>query len=509
MRHLRSGSSTRLCCSFLALVLVLACTTDPRVGQTSPVPDSPREPNIVLIVADDAGYGDFSVYGQRRFATPNIDRLASEGIRFTQFYAGSTVCAPSRSVLMTGQHTGHTFIRGNPSQVDSAYALPPGTDYPLPDSVVTLPELLQQAGYVTGAFGKWGLGYPGSEGDPNNQGIDHFFGYLSHRAAHHYYPEYLWANDRKVSLSGNENAGLRTYSHDVIQERALAFLEENQDRPFFLYLPYTIPHAELLVPDDSILARFEERYGEAPLPAAETSLEDYGGPYAIPERPRAARAAMMTRMDRSVGEVLAKLEELGIDNNTLVLFSSDNGPSSEARSDLEFFDSNGPFRGKKRDLYEGGIRVPLLARWPGRIAPGRVSEHVAAFWDVLPTLTELAGAATPPGIDGISFVPTLLNRGEQAEHEYLYWEFSERGGKQAIRLGDWKGVRLGVIEQPHAPIELYDLSSDPAEEHDIADQHPEIVRRITEIMQSARTDSDVWPALNEPIQAGPGISGAP
>lgn len=475
----------------LVLLPLFGCTP-----QAASAPAPARGPNIVLIVADDAGYGDFSAYGQRRLVTPNIDRLGREGVRFTQFYAGSTVCAPSRSVLMTGQHTGHTFIRGNPRWVAPEYALDPGQDIPLPDSVVTLAERLQELGYVTGAFGKWGLGYPGSEGAPKNQGIDDFFGYLSHRNAHHYYPEYLWDNDRKVPLEGNANRGMGTYSHDVIHEQALEFLDANQNRSFFLYLPYTIPHAELLVPEDSILERFEKLYGEAPLPEAKASRETYGDGYAIPERPRAARAAMLARLDRSVGEVLAKLEDLGIDDNTIVLFTSDNGPSREARSDLEFFDSNGPFRGIKRDLYEGGIRVPLLVRWPGHLPEGTVTDHVAAFWDILPTLTEVAGGATPRDIDGISFLPALQGQASQPEHEYLYWEFNEQGGKQAVRKGDWKAVRLDALENPGQPLELYDLASDLGEDRDLAEQHPDVVREMEAIMKAARTESKVFPGFD-------------
>ena len=508
-RRARALPRKPLRCAVLALGLALCGLLGACAGGASPGADpepraTGRRPNIVLILADDLGYGDVSAYGQRRFTTPNIDRLATEGIRFTDFYAGSTVCAPSRSALMTGQHTGHTFIRANPAFVAPEKRLAGGMDYPLPDSVVTMAEMLKRAGYTTGGFGKWGLGYPGSEGDAVRQGFDRFFGYLSHSQAHYFFPEYLWDDQTKVPLPGNLAGGMRTYSHALIQERALAFLDRNRDRPFFLYLPYTIPHAELLVPRDTMLERFEALFGEAPLPEAKTTRERYGQGYGTPERPRAARAAMLTHLDRSVGQVLRRLQELGLDENTIVLFSSDNGPSSEGRADLDFFDSNGPLRGGKRDLYEGGIRVPLLARWPGTIPPGGSTAHPAALWDLLPTLAEVAGATPPKGIDGVSLVPTLLGRPGQPAQPSLYWEFHERGGKQAVRRDNWKAVRLNVIEEPNAAIELYDLATDAAEERNVAARNPEIVAEMKRIMARERWDSEVFPALN---RAGDNSSG--
>ena len=467
---------------FAALMVASLAPQVPAAAQRAP-----RRPNVVFILADDAGYGDIGVQGQKRFSTPNIDRLATEGMRFTQFYAGSTVCAPSRSVLMTGKHTGHTWIRGNRAGGEDA------GDTSLPDSIRTLAEVMKQAGYVTGGFGKWGLGGQGSEGDPLRQGFDRFYGYLSQTLAHRYYPETLWDSGRTVTLPGNAQGGKRTYSHDAIHEEALRFVEQNRDRPFFLYLPFTLPHTELLVPEDSVLERFRRELPErGPYRGADYDAKPFSpGGYASQPTPRAAFAAMMTRLDRSVGGLLEKLRELGLDEHTIVMFSSDNGPTEVAGADPEFFDGNGPFRGVKRDLYEGGIRVPMLVRWPGRIAPGRTSDHPGAFWDVLPTLGELAGVQAPSGIDGLSFVPALLGRPGQPTHPYLYWEFYERGSAQAVRMGRWKGVRRPMLT---GRIELYDLDSDVAEKVDVASSHPEIVARLRAAMREAHTPSPFWNA---------------
>lgn len=468
-----------------AVLLFLGCNQ--RQGADS-VPA--EQPNIIYILADDAGYGDFGVYGQQKFKTPHIDRLAAEGIRFTQHYAGSTVCAPSRSSLMTGQHTGNTYIRGNKE-------VQPEGQEPLPDSIYTLAEMMKEAGYVTGAFGKWGLGFPGSEGDPLKQGFDTFFGYNCQRLAHNYYPAYLWDNDQKLELTGNAGDGTEVYSADLIHQRALEFIEQNKDRPFFLYLPYTIPHAELLVPEDSIFDSFKGVFPETPYEGVDYGEEGYRtGPYGSQETPHAAFAAMMTRLDRSVGDIMDKLEALGIDQNTVIMFSSDNGPHLEGGADPDFFDSNGPFKGYKRDLYEGGIRVPFIVRWPGQIAPGTVSDHISAFWDVMPTVAQVTGASAPPDVDGISFAPTLLGQNGQREHEFLYWEFHEQGGKQAVRMGDWKAVRRNLVRDPDAPVELYDLSTDPGETRDVATDHPEIVGTMLEIMKREHTTSELFPALN-------------
>jgi len=434
------------------------------------------QPNIIFILADDLGYGDLGCYGQQKIATPNLDKMSAEGMRFTDHYAGSTVCAPSRCALMTGQHTGHCLIRGN-AQV------------PLRPSDFTVAELLKQAGYATGIIGKWGLGEADSTGIPNKQGFDYWFGYLNQRHAHNYYPDYLWRNQQKVPFKNvvepvNPPGGVATerveYSHDLFTEEALTFVERNKDKHFFLYLAYTIPHA-------NNEAKALNRHG--------MEVPDYGI-YADKDwpEPQKGHAAMITRMDSDIGKLLAKLKALGLDENTLVLFSSDNGPHREGENNPDFNDSNGPLRGIKRDLYEGGIRVPMIAHWPGRIKAGSLSNHISAFWDFLPTCAELIGVKSPEDIDGLSMVPTLLGRpAEQKEHEFLYWEFHEQGKKQAVRAGDWKGVRLNVAKDPNGPIELYNLKDDIGEEHNVANRHPEIVARIEEYMKSARAPSEHWP----------------
>jgi arylsulfatase A-like enzyme len=434
------------------------------------------KPNVVYIMADDLGYGDLSCYGQLKFETPNIDRLATEGIRFTQHYSGSTVCAPSRCSLMTGKHTGHTFVRGNQE-------VKPEGQWPLPEGTATLGVLFKQVGYTTGMFGKWGLGGPGSTGDPMRQGFDAFYGYNCQRHAHRYDVDYLWHDDEKVNVSPSD------YSHDLISEQALTFIRDHKDEPFFCYMPITIPHAAVQVPEDDA-APFREKWPE---------FEDVVGKYAGVEvmNPIARFAGMVTRMDRTVGQVLDLLEELGLDDNTLVIFTSDNGPHQEGGHDPVFFDSNGPLRGIKRDLYEGGIRVPMVARWPNAIKPGTTSDHISAFWDVLPTLGAATGFDVPDGVDGLSFLPALVGDPDaQVEHEFLYWEFHERGGKQAIRKGDWKAVRLNVRKNRDSPIELYDLSDDLLEEKNVADTHPEIVKEMDRLMREARTESTDFKLFN-------------
>ncbi|PQO45655.1 arylsulfatase [Blastopirellula marina] len=428
-----------------------------------------KKPNIVYILADDLGIGDLSCYGQEKFETPNIDKLATEGMRFTQHYSGSTVCAPTRSVLMTGLHTGHTPVRGN------AEVKPVGQE-PLPGETVTLPELLKEAGYTTGAFGKWGLGYPGSEGDPTKQGFDVFFGYNCQRNAHTYYPTWLYDNERKIELDGD------TYSHDLIMEHALQFIRDNQDRPFFCYLPITIPHAAMHVPDE-YSKPFREKFAQ---------FEDKTGKYAgtTVTNPVAAFAGMCVKMDEDVGRVMDLLKHLDLDDNTIVMFSSDNGPHQEGGHDPEFFNSNGPYRGHKRDLTDGGIRAPFIVRWPGHVSAGSESDLISAHWDILPTLCELAGAELPADVDGISMLPTLTGQGEQPTHDYLYWEFFERGGKRGVRMGKWKGVQTDMTNNPNAPIALYNIEEDIDESEDVSDQHPEVVKRVREIFDEAHTEND-------------------
>jgi arylsulfatase A len=445
-------------------------------------------PNIIFILADDLGYGDLGINGQKLIKTPNIDRLASEGVRFTQFYAGTSVCAPSRSSLMTGHHTGHTYIRGNKG-VD------PEGQQPLADSVVTMAEILKKAGYTTGAFGKWGLGPVGSEGDPNLQGFDRFYGYNCQSLAHRYYPNHLWDNGQKIVLAENENL-LKTsqYGPDLIQKQAINFVNNSDPKkPFFLFLPYTLPHAELLVPNDSIFQYYQGKFAEKSYKGADYGPNANVGGYVSQEYPRATFAAMVTRLDLYVGQLLATLKEKGLDQNTLIIFSSDNGPHREGGADPVFFNSGGGFRGFKRDLYEGGIREPMIARWPGTIKPGTQNEHVGAFWDLLPTFAELAGTQAPAGIDGISFVSALTGKGSQKRHAYLYWEFHEQGGKQAIRQGNWKAVRLSAAGNTAQPVELYDLAKDPAETTNLAAKHPEKATELGRLMTESHTPSALFP----------------
>ncbi len=450
--------------SILCLTILFGCL--------SALPGA-EKPNLIYILLDDAGYGDLSCYGQKKFQTPNVDRLASEGMKFTDHYAGSTVCAPTRCVLMTGRHTGHALVRGNRE-------VKPEGQAPLPGNVVTLPRLLKQAGYATGAFGKWGLGAPASPSDPAEH-FDLFFGYNCQRQAHNFYPTHLWRNREKIEFPDRD-----VYSHDAIVDAALNFVREHSKGPFFVYFPITIPHAAMQVPED-YAKPWREKY-----PQFNEKIGKYGG--SVVQNPVANFAAMMTKMDDGIGRLLALLAELGVDENTLVMFSSDNGPHKEGGHDPDFWDSNGPLRGYKRDLYEGGIRAPLLARWPGKIAPGSVSNHISAHWDVLPTFCELAGIdpGDGAGIDGISMAPTLLGKGEQKAHPYLYWEFYERGGRKAARFGKWKAVQNDIRKNADAPIEIYDLGADIGENTDLAAEKPDLVARAKEIFADAHTPSENW-----------------
>jgi arylsulfatase A-like enzyme len=438
-------------------------------------------PNVLLIQADDLGYGDLSAYGQARFKTPSLDRLAREGIRFTQYYAGSTVCAPSRTALMTGLHTGHAWIRGNGGM--------PGGDVPLRPEDVTIAEVLRDAGYRTAVIGKWGLGQPGTTGQPDRQGFDYAFGFLDHRHAHRQFTDHLWRNGERVNTDID-----RDYVNDLFTKETAAFIERDDPRPFFVYLNYTVPHAELRAPDDS-LAEFHRRFPEQPF-VNQTADEKRTGArpdapslgYRSQPEPHAAFAAMIVRMDRDIGRLADLLRARNIERRTLVLFISDNGPHQEGGGDPVFFKSNGGLRGIKRDLYEGGIRVPMIGRWTGVIPAGRVSNHAWAHWDVLPTLAEIAGARAPGGLDGMSMARAL--RGEpQPAHSFFYWEFHERGFQQAVRMGRWKAVRLKAGE----PLELYDLEADPHEERNVATTNPDVVAKIETYLRTARTDSERWP----------------
>jgi arylsulfatase A len=468
------------------LALALAALVATAQAQTT------SRPNIVFIVADDLGYGDVGFNGQKKIRTPHIDQLAKNGMVFNQFYAGTSVCAPSRSSIMTGQHTGHTYIRGNKS------AQPEGQE-PIKDSIITVAEVLKQAGYRTAAFGKWGLGPVDSEGDPNKQGFDKFYGYNCQGLAHRYYPAHLWDNNQKISLIGNGDLLYnKEYAPDLIQQKALEFIEESKkDEPFFLFLPYILPHAELLVPDDSIFQSYKGKFPETPFEGKDYGPGALPGGYASTPYPHASFAAMVTRLDLYVGQVVAKLKEKGLDKNTLVIFTSDNGPHKEGGADPVFFNSSGPFSGTKRDLYEGGIREPFVAAWPGVIKPGTVSKHIGAFWDFMPTFAELANGKAPENIDGISFVPSLVGKGVQEQHDYLYWEFHEQGGRQAVRQGKWKGVRQNVDTNPNGPVELYDISVDLKEKHNLAAKYPEVAKKLGKLMDEAHVPSELFPFAYE------------
>lgn len=438
------------------------------------VPAAPKTPNIILIVADDLGYGDLGCYGQKQIKTPHLDQLAAQGTRFTSFYAGSTVCAPSRCALMTGKHTGHATIRGN---IAGATLTPED---------VTVAQLLQGANYMTGIMGKWGLGDEGSTGLPGDKGFEEFVGYLNQSRAHDYFPPYADRYDtngglRRVEFGQNFNGARGYYFPDLFTKAGQNFIRIhrpdwfNKQRPYFLFLSYTLPHANnelgkktgngMEVPDD-------KPYSDETWPAPEKN-----------------KAAMITRLDRYVGEIVAKLKEQRQDTNTLILFTSDNGPHQEGGVDPAFFQSAGPLRGIKRDLYEGGIRVPLIAWWPGKIPADRVSHEAWAFWDLLPTLAEIGGARVPKNIDGISYAPTLLGNVQSNRHEYLYWEFHERDFKQALRMGDWKAVRPAA----GAPLELYHLAKDIGETKNVAAENPDVLAQIEKLMKSARTDSALYP----------------
>src|SRR6266478_4071181 len=473
---------SRLAMSRTVLVCIGLSTSfgSSRAQQTNQPPPAPRKPSIILIVADDLGYGDLGCYGQTKIKTPNLDKLAAEGVRFTSFYAGSTVCAPSRAALMTGRHSGHTGIRGNAG------------NQALASQDLTVAEVLKKAGYATGLIGKWGLGDPGSSGVPSRKGFDEFLGYLDQTHAHDYYTDRLWHHDPRTGYDdwqrfGENLAGKKgLYIPDLFTTAALNFLRINQPdrvnhfRPFFLYLATTIPHANneegnrtgngMQVPSDA-------PYSHEPWP-----------------QPEKNKAAMITRMDADIGKLMAKLRELKIDQDTVVIFSSDNGPHKEGGVDPKFFQSAGPLRGTKRDLYEGGVRVPLIVRWPAQIKPGRVSDFIGAFWDFMPTLAGIASAKCPTNIDGISFVPTLLGKTQTNRHEFLYWEFHERGFQQAVRMGDWKAIR----PQAGEPLELYNLKSDIGEKQDVADKNPAVIARIEEYLKTARTDSERWPIKPPP-----------
>jgi arylsulfatase len=477
----------------ILLTTLLACAAYATSIETTCAAE--RRPNIIYLLADDLGYAELGCYGQKWIKTPHIDRIAKEGIRFTHHYSGNAVCAPSRCCLLTGKHPGHAYIRsnGNPKNLQPlkekfGWEFP--GQFPIPKSEFTIGEMLQAHGYATAAIGKWGLGHFGTTGDPNTQGFDLFYGFNCQVHAHNHYPKFLWRNDKKEILPGNDRTLYgKTFSQDKFIETALEFIRANKDRPFFLYVPFAIPHLSIQVTEES-LAEYKGK-----IPEADYKHRGYlKHPF-----PRAGYAAMISHLDRDVGKITALVKQLRLDENTLVMFSSDNGPTYNrlGGSDSEFFASAGPFRGLKGSLYEGGIRVPLVARWPGQIKPGTTSDHPSAFWDMMPTFAEVAGIESPSGIDGVSFAPTLFGEtGRQKKHDYLYWEFPSYGGQQVVRVGDWKGVRQG-LQRKNNPnrlkVELYNLKTDPGESNDVAAKHPDVVAKMERIMRDARVPSKLFP----------------
>lgn len=488
--------------------ILFAAGIVPAAACTGGIQADSGKPNVILIIADDLGYGDLGCYGQKLFETPNIDSLAADGVLFTRHYAGTSVSAPSRSSLITGLHTGHTPVRGNKE-------MPEEGQFPIPGNTYNVFRMMKSGGYVTGVFGKWGLGAPHTEGAPENQGVDEFFGYNCQRLAHHYFPYHLWHNTEKIILEGNKGTDENDYSPELIHRQALDFIRRHRDSTFFMMYTSVIPHAELRLPESEIepfLGKFEP----------EKSYRGCdGGPgyrlasYGSQEHCHAAFAAMVNVLDRQVGELRTLLDSLGISDNTVVIFTSDNGPHIEGGADPAYFNSNGGLRGIKRDLYEGGIRVPFIMAWPGHIEECRTTDHVSAFWDLLPTMAEITGVSMAghhdgdtedPGsdcisdcancavpcsyiTDGISFLSAATGKGKQQEHDYLYWEFHEEGGRRAILQGEWKGVIYNYRDG--GAMQLYNLTEDPGEQHDVAAQHPDIVRHLTALLQSARTESPI------------------
>jgi len=483
----------------LANVLLIGLTLLPMGALTAAADGTdesakkPSPPNIVLIMADDLGYHELGCYGQKWIRTPFVDQLAAEGMKLTQFYSGNAVCAPSRCCLMTGKHPGHAWVRNNgdpklPEELREKYQWEFPGQNPIPDSEVTVAELLKQKGYATAAIGKWGLGHFGTSGDPNRQGFDLFYGFNCQRHAHNHYPRFLWRNDHKEILPGNDRTlNGETYSQDRFTEVALEFIDENKNQPFFLYLPFAIPHLSIQVPE-STLAEYTDEIPE----------EEYKHRgYLQHPKPRAGYAAMVTHMDRDIGKIMARLEQYGLTENTLIVFTSDNGATYNrlGGSDSDFFNSAGQFRGLKGSLYEGGIRVPCVVRWPARISAGQTSDLISALWDLFPTFTEAADVETPKEIDGLSLLPELTGRTEeQLRHDYLYWEFPAYGGQQAVRMGNWKGVRQNLRKKnANLSIELYDLESDVSESNNVAAEHPQTVAKIRKIMKEAHVPSEVFP----------------
>jgi arylsulfatase A-like enzyme len=463
----------------IVLLSTLSCADKPQQQSADD-----RSPNVIFIMVDDMGYGDLSLFGQQAFKTPHIDNMASEGMVFTNFYTGATVCAPSRASLLTGKHTGHTSVRGNsPAQL-------------IGDDELTIAKVMKQAGYRTAAIGKWGIGHPPPPDDPQRKGFDYFYGYINMWHAHNFYPEFLYENGEKIPLNNKlrrnedgsnpwadrpEGTGVakekNEYVHDLFDQKALDFIDQNQDNKFFLYLAYNVPHANNEGGENGMEVPSFGEFADKDWPDTEKGF-----------------ASMMRNIDNSVGMILSKLEDTGMGDNTMVIFCSDNGPHEEGGHVMEYFNSNGPYRGMKRDLYDGGVRTPFIVHWPAVVQPG-TSTHLGAFWDVLPTFTDITGIEQPDDTDGISIMPTLAGHPEEQEkHDYLYWEFYELGGRQAILKGNWKAIRLNVRDQDK-PVEfaLYNLATDTAEVHNVADMHPEIVAEMEKLFEEARTEFAVVP----------------
>jgi arylsulfatase A-like enzyme len=489
------------CFIFIGLLFITACSDKP--AETQP-------PNIIIFLADDLGYGETGVYGQEKIKTPHIDALAESGMLFTQFYSAAPVCAPARYMLLTGQHAGHAYIRGNDEWNErgdvwdyEAASLNPELEgqRPMPTETFTLGKALQEAGYKTGLFGKWGLGGPLSESIPNTQGFDEFYGYNCQRQAHNLYPPHLWHNRTKDVLDNeliaprtgldtlanpNDPAAYRKYFQPdyapaKIHDYALAFMDENKDQPFFMYYASPLPHVPLQIPQEFI-DPYIKQFGEE-------SPYDGSRGYFPTQYPRATYAAMISYLDQQLGELVAKLKELGLYENTIILFTSDNGPSYAGGVDAEFFNSAAPFDNAygrtKGFVYEGGIRVPMIASWPGHIEAGSRSDHISILYDLMPTACELAGTRVPPNSDGLSFSGALLQE-QQVHHDYLYWDYPEYQGQQAVRMGQWKGIRKNIF-QGNKQIELYNLSVDPGETVDVSNENPDVITAIAEVMLEAHT----------------------
>jgi len=446
--------------------------------------DEVRRPNIILIMCDDLGYAELGCYGQKKIETPNIDRMAGEGLRFTQFYCGAPVCAPSRCVLMTGRHLANALVRNNfekkPGLWDSY-----GGQFPLPTETVTMAECLKEAGYATGAFGKWGLGGVGTTGDPLKQGFDRFFGFNCQRHAHNLYPKYLVDDDKQRFLEGNTR-GLtgKQYGPQVVADELMKFIESNKDRPFFAYYPTVLPHLALQAPEEDI-AHYRGRWPEEP----------YKGRSYLPHpTPKSCYAAMITFVDKQVGRIMETLDRLGLAEDTIILFTSDNGTTHLGeQADYEFFESVKPLRGLKGSVYEGGIRVPMIARWKGKIQPGGVTDHISAAYDLMPTIAQIAGVECSAETDGVDISPTLLGKADaQKKQDFLIWEFHGYGGQQAVRMGDWKAVRTKCYNSPDSPLELYNLADDIGETKNVAAEHPELVEQMERILKEERTPSKLW-----------------